>query len=137
MEPSKLAMRSVALPLKVEELIERLENYYDFECTGGPLKNCREWQQLVSLTNERQQQEKLTSRELHKGTGDVLKDLQHAQRFTEDMQDHVPGPLGKEIDFIDRALRVAMGEIKHLRKQITALKSKPPAALTPHEGDSK
>lgn len=27
-------------------LIDRLENYYDFECTGGPLRNCVEWQQL-------------------------------------------------------------------------------------------
>jgi hypothetical protein len=31
---------------KPDRLIDRLENYYDFESTGGPLKNCVEWQQL-------------------------------------------------------------------------------------------
>jgi hypothetical protein len=31
---------------RLAALIERLETYYDFECAGGPLKNCVEWQQL-------------------------------------------------------------------------------------------
>lgn len=32
----------------IPELIDRLENYYVFECEGGPLKNCVEWQTLRS-----------------------------------------------------------------------------------------
>ncbi len=28
------------------DLITKLENYYDFQCEGGPLKNCLEWRQL-------------------------------------------------------------------------------------------
>lgn len=27
-------------------LVARLENFYDFQCEGGPLRNCVEWQQL-------------------------------------------------------------------------------------------
>lgn len=30
-------------------LIERLENYYDFQCEGGPLKNCVEWIRLKEV----------------------------------------------------------------------------------------
>lgn len=30
----------------ITELSQRLEDYYDFQCEGGPLKNCVEWQQL-------------------------------------------------------------------------------------------
>lgn len=30
-------------------LIDRLENHYDFQCEGGPLKNCAEWQQLKAV----------------------------------------------------------------------------------------
>jgi hypothetical protein len=30
----------------LQALFDKLENYYDFECTGGPLKSCVEWQQL-------------------------------------------------------------------------------------------
>lgn len=36
----------------IEELIDRLENYYGFECEGGSLKNCLDWQQLVRLVRE-------------------------------------------------------------------------------------
>lgn len=32
----------------VESLIDRLENYYDFQCEGGPLRLCADWQQLKS-----------------------------------------------------------------------------------------
>lgn len=60
---------------------------------------------------------KLNGSQIRKGTGDVLKDLAHAQRFTESIQDQWGGPLGLEIDFIDRALRVAMAEIKNLRNR--------------------
>lgn len=70
--------------------------------------------------------EPLTGRELHKGTGDVMKDLAHAQRFTESIQDQTGGQLGKEIDFVDRALRVAMGEIKRLRQRTAPPPSTPP-----------
>lgn len=28
------------------DIVERLENVYDFQCEAGPLKNCVEWQQL-------------------------------------------------------------------------------------------
>lgn len=31
------------------ELVDRLENYYQFECEGGPLKNCVDWQRLKAL----------------------------------------------------------------------------------------
>lgn len=31
-----------------EELIKRLEQHYAFECEGGPLRLCVEWQQLSS-----------------------------------------------------------------------------------------
>lgn len=33
----------------LRERLERLENYYDFSCEGGPLKWCREWQELKEL----------------------------------------------------------------------------------------
>ena len=33
----------------VTSLFERLENCYDFQCEGGPLKNCVEWQQLKAM----------------------------------------------------------------------------------------
>lgn len=40
-----------------QELLARLETYYQFECEAGPLGNCVEWQQLkadvASLTRER------------------------------------------------------------------------------------
>lgn len=29
-------------------VIDRLENFYQFECEAGPLKNCVEWQKLKS-----------------------------------------------------------------------------------------
>ena len=28
---------------RARELIAKLEDYYDFECEGGPLKNCQDW----------------------------------------------------------------------------------------------
>lgn len=59
---------------------------------------------------------RLTSKQLHKGTGDVLKDLEHAIAFVDG--DDVAGFLGKELDFINRALRVARGEIRHLRQRL-------------------
>ena len=34
---------------RLRELVGRLENYYDFECTGGPLKNCVEWRELRAV----------------------------------------------------------------------------------------
>ncbi len=33
-------------PPEIAVLIDRLEKYYEFQCPGGPLKNCIEWQQL-------------------------------------------------------------------------------------------
>lgn len=29
------------------DLATRIERYYDFECTGGTLRNCIEWQELT------------------------------------------------------------------------------------------
>lgn len=43
------AALQVADPLHAAQVIDRLENYYDFQCEGGPLKNCVEWHQLKSL----------------------------------------------------------------------------------------
>lgn len=33
-------------PPALEQTMDRLENHYNFECPGGPLRNCVEWQQL-------------------------------------------------------------------------------------------
>lgn len=30
----------------MKELIEKLENYYDFQCEAGDLKNCGDWIEL-------------------------------------------------------------------------------------------
>lgn len=35
-----------ALRTALERLVDRLEHHYCFECEGGPLRNCVEWQQL-------------------------------------------------------------------------------------------
>jgi hypothetical protein len=40
---------SASDPSALRALIDRLENYYDFECTGGPLRHCVEWQQLKAV----------------------------------------------------------------------------------------
>ena len=32
--------------MTTKDIIDRLENDYRFECEGGPLKNCVEWQEL-------------------------------------------------------------------------------------------
>ena len=32
--------------MTVKQLLDRLENHYDFQCEGGPLRLCVEWQQL-------------------------------------------------------------------------------------------
>lgn len=41
------ALRPVVLPEPTPlELIDRLENYYAFECEAGPLRLCVEWEQL-------------------------------------------------------------------------------------------
>lgn len=61
----------------------------------------------------------LTSRELRKGTGDVLKDLAQADRLT-DADEPGFGELickGQQLRFVNRAIRVAMGEIRELRKR--------------------
>lgn len=36
-------------PANAEEfyqLLEKIESYYDFACTGGPLHNCEDWRRL-------------------------------------------------------------------------------------------
>jgi hypothetical protein len=33
----------------LRQVVERLENYYDFQCEAGPLKNCVEWHQLKAI----------------------------------------------------------------------------------------
>jgi hypothetical protein len=37
-------------PDRVAALISRLEKYYGFECEGGSLMNCVEWQELKRIT---------------------------------------------------------------------------------------
>ena len=66
----------------------------------------------------------LDGKQIRKGTGDVLKDIAYAQRFTESLQDQWPGQMGLELDFVDRALRVAAGEIKRLREAVKVAKAK-------------
>lgn len=61
----------------------------------------------------------MNGRELRKGTGDVLRDLEHAQQFVGDQD--VAGMLGLQLDFINRALRVAHGEIRQQRQRIQEL----------------
>ena len=34
------------------ELCDRLEINYDFECEGGPLKNCVEWRDLRKILSD-------------------------------------------------------------------------------------
>lgn len=60
--------------------------------------------------------EKLSGKEIRKGTGDVLKDIDYALRFVDG--DGIAGVLGLELDFVNRALRVAKGQIVQLRQQI-------------------
>lgn len=36
-------------PSRAAAIVERLEGHYAFECEGGPLKNCIEWQELCRL----------------------------------------------------------------------------------------
>jgi hypothetical protein len=63
-------------------------------------------------------EERLTSRQMHKGTGDPLKDIEHAIRMVDG--DGVAGLLGKHLDFINRALRVAHNEIRTRRASAKA-----------------
>jgi hypothetical protein len=37
---------------EMQALIDRLENYYQFACEGGPLKSCVEWQRLSALLRD-------------------------------------------------------------------------------------
>lgn len=64
----------------------------------------------------------MKSREMLKGTGDVLRDLDYAERMTDTSE---PGfgqvvCSGRELDFVNRALRVARGEIAQLRQRVKA-----------------
>lgn len=34
---------------RLAALVKRLETHYDFQCEGGPLRNCVEWQELCAL----------------------------------------------------------------------------------------
>lgn len=49
--PDPHGLRAEVAPVvpPVAGLIARLEDYYDFQCAGGPLKNCVEWQELKTL----------------------------------------------------------------------------------------
>ena len=62
----------------------------------------------------------LTSRERHKGTGDVLKDLRYAQRYLAEYceSDFPTSRARDELRFAERALRVAAGEIALLRGRL-------------------
>lgn len=35
-------------PMTLEQLIDRLENFYSFDCEAGPLKHCVDWQALTA-----------------------------------------------------------------------------------------
>lgn len=61
----------------------------------------------------------LNAKEIRKGTDDVLKDILYAQEFMEDFRESgFPGRLGLEMAFVERALRVAMQEIRQLRERV-------------------
>ena len=47
-----------------ENLVDRLKNHYDFQCEGGPLKNCVEWQQLKRLLAAEQEKTKELAKQL-------------------------------------------------------------------------
>ena len=34
------------------ELVKRLEGYYDFQCEGGPLRNCVDWIELCAIVTD-------------------------------------------------------------------------------------
>lgn len=62
----------------------------------------------------------LKGREILKGTGDVLKDLAYAQRYMDGFAESgLPGRLGLEVQFVERAMRVAIAEIKSLRERVS------------------
>lgn len=113
---SEQAERAGLIEALAIEFHQQIEGEY-----GCPGATCPGVRRLVAAFTELEgvgRAARLTSREMHKGTGDVLRDLQHAQRFTDGLSDGLPGVLGKEAAFIDRALRVAIGEIKQLRQRL-------------------
>ena len=67
------------MPSQLNQLVERLENYYAFECEGGSLRSCVEWQQLrVALVRLAQvEQERDTDRARH---ADELAELRATHR---------------------------------------------------------
>jgi hypothetical protein len=62
----------------------------------------------------------MTGKELRKGTGDVLRDLDEAVRLTDTSETGFGQVVcsGLQLDFVNRALRVAAGEIKQLRARL-------------------
>lgn len=38
--------------MTIHELMTRLEDYYGFECEGGPLRKCVEWHELRERAQE-------------------------------------------------------------------------------------
>lgn len=83
------------------KLIERLETYYDFESTGGPLRLCLEWQELTEhvralhaqlLTVERERDEWREVAEFERSEANKYHDLFEAaesqlEAFKQDARD--------------------------------------------------
>lgn len=69
----------------------------------------------VTPTAAAEPKPELSGTEIRKGTGDTLRDLEHARRISVALMDG-PGRMGLEAGFVERALRVAMAEIRELHK---------------------
>jgi hypothetical protein len=69
----------------------------------------------VTPTAAAEPNRELSGTEIRKGTGDTLRDLEHARRISVALMDG-PGRMGLEAGFVERALRVAMAEIRELHK---------------------
>jgi len=95
--------KALELGLIVDKGLEDDPNYYLADCLTA---------------HAAAPQAELNAKQIRKGTGDVLKDMAYAQRFTESIQNQIGGRTGLEIDFVDRALRVGMNEIRLLRDRL-------------------
>lgn len=75
---------------------------------------------IAALTTPAPDLRALNGKELRKGTGDVLKDLDHAEHLTDTSEPGFGAVVcsGLELDFVNRAIRVARGEIKQLRQRL-------------------
>ena len=65
----------------------------------------------------------LTGKELRKGTGDVLRDIDYSAYLTDTSEPGFGDVVcrGMQLDFVNRTLRVAAGEIRQLRARLVPL----------------